>query len=92
MCIRDRPKLIIYESVHLGRETEEECRMYLEGFGYETHLYELDTWCINPAGLDIEERAALVSVWRWLCDAEQRQRPLLITRAIRKTARSALRR
>jgi FkbM family methyltransferase len=87
---RIRPKLIVYESAHLTGSEQADCVATLESFDYETLVYGLDTWCLNPDALAGSERKALLPTWRWLADAEKRRRPLATTRVLRSTARRLL--
>lgn len=88
---RVRPKLIVYESVHLQPADKTDCAARLQRFGYETFEYGLDTWCLNPGALSAEERSELEPIWRFGVSSADRRRPLLATRALRAGARRVLR-
>jgi len=87
-CVR--PKMIIYESLHLSELEKAACVEYLEGFGYRTQAYWHDTWCLNPDSLTESEREALLPIWQWTADAEHRAGSLLVMRALRAGARRIL--
>jgi len=62
---RYRPRLLICEHEHLGREDEAACRSMLEGCGYETLQEGRDTWCLDLR--DVQRRDwPLVDLWRQL--------------------------
>lgn len=85
-----RPKLIIYERQHLTEVERTACVAHLQSFGYETHAYGLDTWCLNPGVLSDSERRALLPVWRWIGETDDRSGPLPVTRGLRAAARRVL--
>jgi FkbM family methyltransferase len=43
-----RPRLVVYEHLHLPPRDRAECRAYLERQGYETREERFDTWCLHP--------------------------------------------
>jgi len=88
---RFRPKLIIYESWHLGEGDKPACAAHLAGFGYETLEYGLDTWCLNPDALSETEARLLLPSWRWALGAQRRAGPLLATRMARRLGRRMFR-
>jgi FkbM family methyltransferase len=59
-----RPRLLLYEHYHLGREDRGRCRARLEEAGYETMEEGFDTFCI-----DAREDDALARTWRRLSPA-----------------------
>lgn len=85
-----RPKILIYECVHLSGDDQKSALAKLQASGYESLRYGLDTWCLNMAALSSAERRALEPIWRWCVEADARKRPLLATRALRKAARVAV--
>jgi len=42
-----RPRVLIYEHIHLPPDQRAECRALLERHGYETKEEFLDTWCLD---------------------------------------------
>ena len=42
-----RPRMIVYEDVHLDRADSEACRGRLEAAGYETMQESVDMWCVD---------------------------------------------
>lgn len=89
---RVRPKVIIYECVHLSGEDQRGAVSRLASYGYKSAVYGLDTWSINPGELITDEYSAMMPIWEWIVDSELGRRPLLATRAIRKLVRGVDRR
>jgi FkbM family methyltransferase len=87
---RFRPTLIVYESVHLFPDVKEECTELLAGFDYGSFEYGLDTWCFNASTLSKPEADELVPLWKWLTDSARGTSQLIVTRALRLTARRVL--
>lgn len=85
---RVRPKVIIYESVHLSGDDRRESTARLASFGYDSIDYGMDTWSLNPRALTDAERRAMMPIWEWIVAAERRGGPLAPTRAVRKLVRT----
>ena len=58
------PRLLIYEHYHLGAGDRRDCRLHLEGLGYETMEEHFDTFCLDP-----EPDDALTGSWRRMAAA-----------------------
>lgn len=56
-----RPRLVVYESVHLPPENRAQARSHLKRSGYETHEEAYDTWCLHR---DAGDR--LLEAWQGL--------------------------
>jgi FkbM family methyltransferase len=61
---RFRPRLLIYESYHLGAGEQARCRSHLEAQGYDTLEHGMDTWCLSLDEPAPRERR-LVELWHW---------------------------
>jgi hypothetical protein len=44
-----RPRLVVYEHLHLDPQERAQCRAHLEAQGYETREEGFDTWCLHPS-------------------------------------------
>jgi FkbM family methyltransferase len=49
---RLRPRLVVYEHLHLGEQDRVACRARLEAAGYEVMEEAFDTWCLDTAPAD----------------------------------------
>jgi FkbM family methyltransferase len=49
---RHRPRLLIFENIHLPAEERDQSRGHLEGLGYQLMYEGFDTWCHDPRADD----------------------------------------
>jgi FkbM family methyltransferase len=65
---RCRPRLLIFENVHLTAEERDQSVAHLEGLGYELTYEGIDTWCHDPRADD-----ALARCWERMQAAAPRR-------------------
>jgi putative sugar O-methyltransferase len=87
---RTKPKLIIYEQIHLNPTERSATTSLLRRHGYEVHTYAMDVWCVNPELLTPVEYEAIMPLWELITSGGGSGQPLLVTRAVRKVGRTVL--
>jgi FkbM family methyltransferase len=60
-----RPRLVIFEHVHIKLEDQPAAVAYMEGHGYECVRDGMDTWCLNVRDVGRRDRR-LLRLWRRL--------------------------
>ena len=62
---RHRPRLLIFECLHLSAAELVACKAYLRQHGYETMDEGMDTWCMNMQDTQPHDES-LIKLWRQL--------------------------
>jgi hypothetical protein len=60
-----RPRLLLYEHLHLDEDTRRQCRAYVEARGYEQLSDAVDTVCLRTIDLTPRDRP-LAELWSTL--------------------------